>query len=139
MKNYHEPSAIISKEQIDRLSDIFDKCWTIETASPKSKLNWSEQNKALGQCAVTALVVNDMFGGDIIEQESSNHIWNILPDGTQHDFTRMQFPTETDFKNATLCDRDKILNSKKAKTLETLERYHLLKKRVDKLRLELGW
>jgi len=37
--------------------------WDARTASPACGSKWSEQNPALGQCAVTALLVQDLWGG----------------------------------------------------------------------------
>jgi len=72
--------------------------WSIETCDPIDVPNWSEDNRASGQCAVTALVVRDLLGGRLLEAEvlrpdgsrQGFHYWNRLP-GFDLDLTREQF------------------------------------------------
>nr|WP_240942836.1 NUDIX domain-containing protein [Planosporangium thailandense] len=61
-------------------------------------MDWRPENPARGQCGVTALVVHDLLGGDLILGEVYEHgtrrgchYWNRLPDGTEVDLTRDQF------------------------------------------------
>ncbi|MDQ6730583.1 MAG: hypothetical protein M3022_09835 [Actinomycetota bacterium] len=62
-------------------------------------LPWSPENPARGQCAVTALVVQDLLGGEILIAEvhhtdgtrQSVHYWNRISDGVEVDLTREQF------------------------------------------------
>lgn len=65
--------------------------WTSETSSDAA--HWSEGNRAWGQCAVTALIVQDMFGGELLRSKVENisHYWNRLPSGEEIDLTRQQF------------------------------------------------
>ena len=62
-------------------------------------LIWSSSNAAWGQCAVTACIVQDLLGGDIIwslakspDQREHSHYFNVLPDGSIVDLTKEQFP-----------------------------------------------
>jgi len=55
---------------------------------------WSEIVPDLGQCAVTALIVQDYFGGDLLRcpfPPDGSHYWNRLSDSREIDFTRGQF------------------------------------------------
>jgi hypothetical protein len=61
---------------------------------------WSEENRAFGQCAVSALVVRAIFGGDLViatvldrhgERTPDGHAWNVLPSGQSVDFSFDQF------------------------------------------------
>ena len=47
----------------------------------------------MGQCAVTALVVQDFLGGELIRAFvcGESHYWNRLPDGSELDLTADQF------------------------------------------------
>src|ERR1700710_337662 len=62
---------------------------------------WSPENPAKGQCGVTALVVQEHLGGDLLLADVAHadgtrqgvHYWNRLPDGTELDLTREQFVT----------------------------------------------
>ncbi|MBW3011844.1 hypothetical protein KY311_01545 [Candidatus Woesearchaeota archaeon] len=73
--------------------------WTKETSSDPE--NWSSENPAWGQCAVTSLIINDYLGGEIVWAMASlpdgreiSHYFNSI-DGEEKDFTRMQFPEGT--------------------------------------------
>ena len=65
--------------------------WQADTSADPD--GWTDFRPSHGQCAVTALAVQDAFGGQLLRavNEGVNHYWNRLPDGTQHDLTRDQF------------------------------------------------
>lgn len=72
--------------------------WGRDTSDDPDR--WSEDNRALGQCAVSALVVRAIYGGDLViatvlnrdgEPTPDGHAWNVLPSGTAVDFTFEQF------------------------------------------------
>lgn len=74
--------------------------WAADTCSPDdvAREPWSERNPAWGQCDVTALVVHDLFGGELLAAEvyldgeqQGFHNWNRLPGGLEVDLTREQF------------------------------------------------
>ena len=59
---------------------------------------WSEENPARGQCAVTALLVRELLGGEILVanvlrdgRRVERHAWNRLDSGLTVDLTREQF------------------------------------------------
>ena len=83
-------------------------------------------NRALGQCAVTALVVQDVLRGELLRAEvnGTSHYWNRLPDGTELDLTREQFETFLPSGIETR-SREYVLSFD-----ETRMRYELLKKRA---------
>jgi hypothetical protein len=71
-------------------------CWSLDTADPED--GWTPDNPSRGQCDVTCLVVNDIFGGDILAadvfrdgERVEAHMWNRLPGGLELDLTREQF------------------------------------------------
>ena len=61
--------------------------WSAETAQ-----TWREDDPARGQCSVTALVAQDLFGGTILKTRIGPawHFYNRF-DGARHDFTASQF------------------------------------------------
>ncbi|QBF31668.1 hypothetical protein [Thalassococcus sp. S3] len=61
--------------------------WSLETA-----VQWTPENPASGQCNVTAAVVNDLFGGDILRTDLDGvwHYYNRI-DGQAVDLTDSQF------------------------------------------------
>ncbi|WP_206243932.1 YunG family protein [Novosphingobium terrae] len=64
--------------------------WSAETASPPA--SWSADNPAKNHCSVTALIVQDHFGGDILSTRTvgGTHFYNLI-DGTRWDLTVSQF------------------------------------------------
>lgn len=64
--------------------------WSAETASPPE--SWSADNPAKNHCSVTALIVQDHFGGDILTTKTvgGTHFYNLI-DGTRWDLTVSQF------------------------------------------------
>ncbi|WP_018385689.1 YunG family protein [Wenjunlia vitaminophila] len=71
-----------------------------DTCSPDdfARAGWHQDNPSWGHCDVTALVVNDLLGGDLVVGEVHHggehicyHWWNRLPNGVELDLTREQF------------------------------------------------
>ncbi len=109
------------------------KSWSRETCYPPQKEEWTEENPALGQCAVTALVVNDFLGGNIAYNSKLNHYWNILPDNSTLDLTKIQFHgLDGQIKSEKIIDRDSLLIGERAKKAQTKKRYKILKERIIK-------
>src|ERR1019366_724345 len=54
---------------------------------------WSPHCPERGQCAVTALIIQDHLGGDLLRAVAGgdSHYWNLLPSGEELDLTRAQF------------------------------------------------
>lgn len=101
------------------------KAWCKETAYHKDAHNWSLENPALGQCAISSLLFNEYFGGEIFSGVSENGIWHYWNKKyVIIDLTKSQFKEKLKFKNIRKWDRDELL-----KTGDVLERYTLLKNR----------
>lgn len=74
--------------------------WAADTCSPDdvARAAWEFSNPAWGHCDITALVVQDVFGGDLMlgevyldGEQRGYHWWNRLPDGVEVDLTFEQF------------------------------------------------
>jgi hypothetical protein len=72
--------------------------WGPDTCAPEDVAHWTPNNPARGQCATTAVVLHDYFGGCLVRGEVivdghkvDFHWWNCLPDGRQIDATIEQF------------------------------------------------
>jgi ADP-ribose pyrophosphatase YjhB (NUDIX family) len=82
-----------------RFEDAIRAGWCRWTSDPVDHPGWTETNPASGQCASTALVVQDRLGGELLlaevhEADGSRqgvHYWNRLSDGREVDLTREQF------------------------------------------------
>ncbi|MFI0960257.1 hypothetical protein ACH4S8_02385 [Streptomyces sp. NPDC021080] len=74
--------------------------WAADTCSDDdlARAGWHPGNPAWGHCDITALIVNDIFGGDLMvgevhrgREQHGFHWWNRLPGGVELDLTREQF------------------------------------------------
>jgi hypothetical protein len=67
--------------------------WSIETSE-----NWLPDNPARGQCNVTALLVNELFGAEILKTPlpDGDHFYNRI-DGQRIDFTASQFDAPVNY------------------------------------------
>lgn len=97
----------------------------------KAQDDWSEFNKCFGTCAITSLIINDYFGGEIckIHENGISHYFNLV-ENKIIDLISSQFNYEIDYKDYQIIDRQKILND------ETKHKYETLKIRLVKKLLE---
>lgn len=105
---------------------ILEKCWGPDTsASP----DWPAGPPSQGQCAVTALVIQDYEGGILqrVRTLSGSHYYNRLADGTDVDLTRDQFGPQEEFGAPSERTRSYVLSYP-----STRVRYQLLADRVAK-------
>lgn len=130
-KNVHQPSSLISEAQVQKIARVLQSIWSRETCFPDQRGQWSEENLALGQCAATALIIHDLYGGVFANDTQNHHVWNILPDGSEHDFSRMQFSVGVHIQRSKMRQRDDLLHHPRAQQVEMKERYQLLKKSFE--------
>lgn len=118
--------------ELGDLENAIKESWSKDTTYPASRSEWSQDNPALGQCAVTALVVNHYMGGEIPCCKHSHHYWNILSDGREVDLTKSQFLEGEKICLDEMSSRDYLLNSEGARVAKTEERYKILLREVSK-------
>lgn len=111
------------------LYDVLSSVWCADTCAPRMRGDWSEENKTLGQCSITAFLVQDIFGGivrGIPLGDGNYHCYNIV-NGEVFDLTSEQFLPEV----LTYSEDDPIQTREThfAKQ-EKKERYELLRKLV---------
>lgn len=73
--------------------------WALSSSwSPQTAIQWRPDNPALGQCSVTALLINELFGGRILKtrHRESVHYYNEI-DGRRYDFTSSQFTSPIEY------------------------------------------
>lgn len=111
---------------IDELSILLTRAWTAETSSDPS--GWTSKNPAHGQCAVSALVVQDAFGGDLLRAivRGVSHYWNRLPCGHECDLTRRQFDLGVEIPSGDARPRSYVLSFP-----DTAKRYEILRAAVQ--------
>ncbi len=116
---------------IENIQKVLLKCYSKDLCYPKVQDDWSECNKCFGMCAITSLIINDYFDGDIckIHVDEISHYFNLVEDKII-DLTSSQFNHEIEYKNYQIIDREKIL------TDDTNNRYKILKARLIKALLK---
>lgn len=109
------------------------KAWSAQTSANPDE--WTPQNRANGQCAVTALIVQDYFGGEllrVVNHDGQSHYYNLI-DGVEIDLTRQQFESYYPQGPPEVREREYVLSFP-----ETLRRYALLKGRLG-VGAAFGW
>ena len=116
---------------IENIQKVLLECYSKDLCYPKVQNEWNDENKCLGMCAITSLIINDYFGGDIckIHVDEIGHYFNLVEDKII-DLTSSQFNHEIDYKDYQIIDRQKIL------TDDTKTRYHILKSKLIKALLK---
>lgn len=112
---------------LKNLSFALLKSWGADTA----KGEWREDIPSLNQCAVTALVVQDYFGGDLLRcplNDGDSHYWNNTKGYGELDLTFQQFAITKQFDvgEVIIRDREYVLSFP-----DTKKRYEILKQRVE--------
>ncbi|MER6315124.1 alpha/beta hydrolase [Streptomyces sp. NPDC001581] len=111
--------------------------WSAGTSEPAGigKVPWTPENPAWGQCDITALVVQDLVGGELVLGEvfhdgrpEGHHWWNLLPGGVRVDLTREQF------RRGETVTPGRVVKRPGGRLGRRWEEYQLLRQRViDKL------
>jgi hypothetical protein len=119
-----------------RLIDAFvEGAWCRETASPGCQAGWTDLDPAYGQCAVTALVFEKTlredfgFACEIMRAEvpgHGSHYWIRMPDGTEVDTTRDQFPPGVAIPPGEPRPPASLIEGARAAAARTRERFELL-------------
>ena len=102
--------------------------WQADTCAPRLRDGWSEDNRTLGQCSITAFLVQDIFGGrvyGILRPGGNYHCYNVV-DGHVFDLTSEQFGGEALSYQANPEQFREVHFAKEEKRL----RYELLKARL---------
>lgn len=109
------------------LEGAIREAWGPDTSEGPDE--WTADNPAWGNCAVTALVVRDYLGGELViagvvrdGSRVDRHVWNRLPSGLMLDLTREQFRNGEQFETPGPLEELFVGN--------TEERYELLAARV---------
>jgi len=116
----------MKKVKLEDLKRALEKSWSRETsADPET---WTPDNPSWGQCCVTALVIQDFFGGILLRGaiNTGSHYWNKLPDGLVIDLTEQQFLKGIKLTDIRSRSRKYVLSYP-----DTAKRYNLLKQRVE--------
>lgn len=104
--------------------------WGADTMTPECRSQWTADNPARDQCGVTALVLHDLLGGDLLRGEvhvdgrwTDFHWWNRIGGEYEIDLTREQFAPEEVVTEGTVVARPPRIDRLR-------EEYELLRTRV---------
>ena len=136
MKAYHfygwqtatvkDKNGLTPRDHYDLLSDI----WCADTCAPRMRGGWTAENKTLGQCSITAFLIQDLFGGKVYGVplgDGNYHCFNVVGDCV-FDLTSEQFlPEKPTYDNRNPQTRETHF-SKEEKRL----RYEKLKADLEK-------
>ncbi len=108
--------------------DLLSNLWTADTCTPRLRHNWTPENRTLGQCAITAFLMQDIYGGKVygVPLESGNfHCFNVVGD-LVFDLTSEQFGNQV--LNYTHCPEQQ--REAHFARPDKRERYELLRERL---------
>lgn len=114
------------------LYDILSDIWSAETCAPRLRDEWSEENKTLGQCSITAFLAQDIFGGKvygILRPGGNYHCYNVVGDCC-FDLTSEQFGEEA--KKLVYENNPEQYRNKHFAKEEKRQRYEMLKSELKK-------
>ena len=110
------------------LYDILCGIWCADTCAPRLREKWTPENKTLGQCTITAFLVQDIFGGSvygILRPGGNYHCFNKVGDCV-FDLTSEQFGDEVlDYENC--CEQSRNIHFSKE---EKRKRYEYLRNKL---------
>ncbi|MBI2037134.1 MAG: hypothetical protein HYT14_02125 [Candidatus Liptonbacteria bacterium] len=115
------------------------RSWDAETSADGT--HWTRECPPWGQCAVSALVVQDYMGGELLRGSLEkvpdpkiaamrSHYWNRLPSGREADLTERQFHPS---QKAYITPGESRTREYVLSNVETARRYALLKARVGQI------
>ena len=138
-EEYGDDIKVINNEyeKIKTLNDLFEvllKAWEKNTAYPSSQADYEKDNDpTYGQCAITATLVYDLFGGTIHKirvNGGGTHYFNKI-NGHYIDLTRDQFDLyNIDIKYEPNEEVDRMYCNKNE---DTLKRYTKLVENLKKI------
>ena len=118
--------------EIRALYEDLSAIWSRETCAPRLRPDWSPENRTLGQCSITAFLVQDLLGGEVRGvplPDGSVHCFNVV-DGYLFDLTSEQFGEELlDYSDRPLQRRETHFADEGKR-----RRYELLKEGLLRLR-----
>lgn len=120
-------------QTLDDLYNILRESWCKETAYPLCQSDWVPNDPSYGQCAITAMLVHDMFGGSIHRirvDGGGTHYFNKIDDHyidlTVEQFDLYNIPVNYE-------PNEEIERKYCGKNQDTQKRFNLLVKRIAEI------
>lgn len=126
---------------LTNLEQAIRESWSLDTAEEDD--GWTPENPSRGQCDITALVVQDALGGDVLGAavyldgaRIEGHMWNRLASGIEIDLTRDQFKRGETIGEPRIAGRTSAIADPAHPRYHRYEAYLVLSERVrDRLGL----
>nr|MCR4661307.1 MmcQ/YjbR family DNA-binding protein [Clostridia bacterium] len=112
-------------KDIKNIYNILNTIWSKETCAPRLRKEWTKRNNTVGQCSITAFLVQDIFGGKVygVKLDSGDiHCFNVF-DNLVVDLTSRQLKNKQIEYKLNL-PQDRITHFSKQ---EKFDRYNTLK------------
>ena len=87
-----DPRGLTPRNYYDKLLSV----WCADTCAPRMRPDWSPENPTLGQCSITAFLMQDIYGGKVYGVplgDGNYHCFNIV-NSCAFDLTSEQFGEE---------------------------------------------
>ena len=87
--NIRDARGLTPRDYYDLLSEL----WCAGTCAPRMRPDWTPENRTLGQCSITAFLLQDLYGGQVCGVplgDGNYHCFNAV-DGCVFDLTSEQF------------------------------------------------
>lgn len=111
--------------------ELLSTIWSKKTCAPRMQNEWNKNNITLGQCSITAFLMQDIFGGDVYGiplPDGNFHCFNVINDSI-FDLTSAQFKNvKLDYKKAILQKRENHFKKEEKKNRYLYLKNELLKK-----------
>ena len=108
--------------------DLLTGIWCAQTCAPRMRKDWTPENPTLGQCSITAFLLQDLFGGRVYGvplPDGNFHCFNEVS-GCVFDLTSEQFgDTVLDYENCPEQSREVHLSKE-----EKRQRYEYLRREL---------
>jgi hypothetical protein len=126
------------------LEQAIREAWSLDTADEDD--GWTPENPSRGQCDITALVVHDLLGGEVLGadvyldgERIERHMWNRLVSGIDVDLTRDQFRRGEVIGEPTVARRTPAIADPAHPRYHRYEAYLVLSDRVRARLGMVGW
>ena len=107
--------------------DLLSRIWCEETCAPRLRDRWSKNDRTVGQCTITAFLMQDIYGGKVLGvplPDGNHHCFNVVGDRV-FDLTSEQFDERFDYR-----DRPEQTREEHFKKEEKRLRYEALKEKL---------
>ncbi|MBR2764993.1 MAG: hypothetical protein IKE03_03290 [Blautia sp.] len=108
--------------------DLLTDAWCAQTCAPRMRDNWTPENRTLGQCSITAFLMQDLYGGKVYGvplDDGNYHCFNVVGDCV-FDLTSEQFgDRKLNYENCPEQFREIHFRKEEKK-----QRYELLRQRL---------